>query len=128
MPIPGTITGATGARGEATIVAGDEQVRVLFTNRAIAEAEKAIGRSILGILQGFVENTTGIGDLAQLLLQGMQAARRDARGGSVVRIQDAWDVLDAAGFGTVAAAVMEAVAAVLAYDPNAEAEDEDPNA
>lgn len=114
-----------GARGEATIQAGEREVRILFTNRALAEAEGQIGKSIIGVAQGFTEGTTGIGDIAHLLRAGMEAARRDAHaGGKVVTLKDAFQVLDEAGFSAVTVAVMEAVAAVLSFGT----EDQDPNA
>jgi len=113
-----------GARGEATIQAGEREVHILFTNRALADAEAQIGKSIIGIAQGFAEGTTGVGDIAHLLRAGMEAARRDARaGGKVVTLNDAFQVLDEAGFTAVSVAVMEAVSAVLSFTG-----DEVPNA
>jgi hypothetical protein len=114
-----------GARGEATIQAGEREVTILFTNRALAEAEGQIGKSIIGVAQGFAEGTTGIRDIAYLLQAGMEAARRDARaGGKVVTLNDAYQVLDAVGFTAVSVAVMEAVSAVLSFTGG----DEVPNA
>ena len=113
-----------GARGEATIQAGEREVHILFTNRALARAEGLIGKSVIGVAQGFAEGTTGVGDIAYLLQAGMEAARRDARaGGGVVTLTDAFQVLDEAGFSVVTAAVMEAVGAVLSFGT----EDQDPN-
>lgn len=113
-----------GARGEGTIQAGDREVSVLFTNRALADAEKAIGRGIIGVAQGFQDGRSGVGDVAHLLQAGMEAARRDERrGGRSVTIQDAYEVLDKAGFTAVANAVMLAVAAVLEYDGRDDVED-----
>lgn len=115
----------TGARGETTIQAGDREVRVLFTNRALAEAEGVLGKSILGVLQGFAEGTSGVSDLVQLLRAGMEAARRDAReGGRAITLTEAYDVLDEAGFAGVAEATFEAVGAVLSYSGG---EDASPN-
>lgn len=103
------------ARGEGTIQAGERVVQVLFTNRALAEAEKELGRGIIGVVQTFVESG-GIADVAALLRAGMEGARRDQRqGGRPVTILDAYEVLDEAGFGAVADVVMTAVAAVLGY-------------
>ena len=105
-----------GARGEATIQAGEREVPILFTNRALGEAEGEIGKSIIGVAQGFTEGTTGIGDIAHLLRAGMEAARRDAHaGGSRVTLNDAYQVLDEAGFTAVTVAVMEAVSVVLNF-------------
>jgi len=114
-----------GARGEATIQAGEREVHILFTNRALAETEGAIGKSIIGVAQGFTEGTTGVGDIAHLLRAGMEAARRDARaGGKVVTLKDAFQVLDEVGFTAVSVAVMEAVSAVLSFSGEQE---QDPN-
>jgi len=113
-----------GARGEGTISLPDRDVTVLYTNRALMTAERQLGKSILAVAEGFASNATTIGDVAQLLLVGMQAARRE-QGGSPVTMDGALDVLDQAGFGAVAAAVMEAVAAVLGYSASA---DDAPNA
>lgn len=115
-----------GARGEATIQAGDREFVVLYTNRALAEAEEQTGKSIIQISEGFANGATGVSDLAYLLRAGMEAARRDAReGGRPVSMPTAFEVLDDAGFAVVAEAVMLAVAAVLSYGTSAE--DSDPN-
>lgn len=121
---------ATGARGEATIHLSDREVSVLYTNRALAEAEGALGKSIIQVVQGFADGSSGISDIAHVLHAGMKAARRDAgpgEKGPPVTLDTAYQVLDEAGFATVAAAVMEAVAAVLSYGPGEE-EEADPNA
>ena len=115
-----------GARGEATITAGEREVQILYTNRALAEAEQALGKSIVGVAQGFLDGTSGIYDIAQVLHAGMKAARREARErGPQVTLDQVYAVLDQAGFAAVAAAVMEAVTAVLSYGPE---EEPDPNA
>jgi hypothetical protein len=112
------------ARGEGTIQADGAEVSVLFTNRALAEAEKAIGRGIIGVAQGFQDGRSGVGDVAQLLRAGMEAARRDQRrGGQAVTLADAYEVLDAAGFTATANVVMTAVAAVLGYSGEVEEAD-----
>lgn len=114
-----------GARGEAELQAGGRTVRLLYTNRALAEAEQAIGKSIIGMAQGFSEGTSGILELGHLLRAGMEAARRDARaGGRPVTLDEAYDVLDGVGFAGAAQAVFTAVAAVLSYDGGG---DESPN-
>lgn len=106
-----------GARGETTIQAGEREVRVLYTNRALAEAEGALGKSIIGVAQGFSAGLSGVTELAHVLRAGMEAARRDARaGGRAIGLEEAYEVLDAAGFASVAQAVFTAVAEVLSYD------------
>ena len=116
-----------GARGEVTIQLADREVTVLFTNRALGGVEQKIGRSILALAQGLADGGTGIGEVVILLQAGMEAARRDAREpGPAVALNTAYDVMDEAGFGQVAAAVMEAIGAVLTWGTSSE--DEDPNA
>lgn len=123
-----------GARGEAIIVTEDRDVPILYTNRAIAEAEESTGKAIIGMLDGFQTGSSGITELAHLLRAGMEAARREARlGGRRVSLPQAFDVLDEVGFAAAAEAVMTAVAAVLAYGTDAEdeldgLEGADPNA
>lgn len=120
-----------GARGEGIIQANGTSVSVLFTNRAVAEAEKELGKGIIAVASSFQDGTGGIGDVAVLLRAGMEAARRDERrGGRPVTILDAYGVLDEAGFSAVAQVVMAAVADVLGYgagNVEAGAGDDDPN-
>ncbi len=107
---------ATGARGEVTITLEAGEATLLFTNKALAQAEKSMGKSVIGLVNGFADGQAGIGDLAALMQAGMEAARRDARtGGRPVSLNDAYDVLDEVGFAAAATAVMEGVAAVLGY-------------
>lgn len=119
------------ARGEGTIQANGTSVSVLFTNRAVAEAEKELGKGIIAVASSFQDGTGGIGDVAVLLRAGMEAARRDERRGDrPVTILDAYGVLDEAGFSAVAQVVMTAVADVLGYgagNVEAGAGDDDPN-
>lgn len=104
------------ARGEGTITVDGREVQVLFTNRALMQAEKAMGKSVISVTQGFVNGAAGMNELVSLLQAGMEAARRDAgERGRVVSVNDAVEVMDEAGFTAVAQAVMEAVAAVLSY-------------
>jgi len=118
---------ALGARGEAIIEADGREVHALYTNRALAQAERLLDRSILAVLRGFSDNSTRLGELAVVLQTGMEAARRDAReGGRQVTLSDAYGVLDAAGFAAVCSAVIQAVADVIGYSSEAE-EGEGPN-
>lgn len=109
-----------GARGEGTILAEGREVQVLYTNRAIAQAERALGRSILDVAQGFAEGQSGVGDVAVLLRAGMEAHRRDARvGGRAITVDDAYGVMDDAGFPAVSEVVMLAISDVLSYGVDA---------
>lgn len=105
-----------GARGEVTLQAGGRQVRLLYTNRALAEAESAMGKSVIGVAQGFASGQSGITEVAHLLRAGMEASRRDAReGGRPITLNEAYDVLDEAGFAGAAGAVFTAISEVLSY-------------
>jgi hypothetical protein len=118
------------ARGESTIKVGDREVPILFTNRALLNAEKQTGKGIIGILNGFVEGTSGLGDLVALLRCGMEAARLDARrGGKPISNEDAIDIIDAIGFTEAIVPVMEAVSVVISYASQAEPieQGDDPN-
>lgn len=103
-------------RCERVIQADEREVRLLFTNRALADIEALTGKSIIALANGFTDGSSGITEVAQVLRAGMEAARRDGNtGGKAVSIQDAYDVMDAAGFTTVATVVMAAVAEVIGY-------------
>lgn len=114
-----------GARGEAELETDSRTVRLLYTNRALAEVEAAMDKSILAVLVGFKAGDSGISDLGLLLRAGMEAARRDAReGGRPVSLTEAYNVLDEVGFSAAAAAVFGSIAEVLSYDREA---DDSPN-
>lgn len=114
---------ATGARGDGILIVGDDEHRILFTMRALAEAEKRLGKSMIALAQGAVEGVMGVGDIASLLQIGLNAARRDAMGGArPLPPNRAFELMEEAGFSTAAAVVLEAVGAVLAYDPDDEEE------
>jgi hypothetical protein len=118
------------ARGEGTIKVNDREVPILFTNRALLSAEKQVGKGIIGMLNGFVEGGSGIGDLVALLRAGMEAARQDAHGrGKPVSNDDAMDIIDEIGFTAAIVPVMEAVSAVISYgsEANPSEQSDDPN-
>ncbi len=111
-----------GARGEGIIQVEDgalgttQEYHILFTNRAIAEAESSTGKGIIGLLQGFQIGTTGIGDVAHLLAAGLEAARRDARaGGKPFTLAEAYAIMDQVGFAEVTRVTVEAISAVMSY-------------
>lgn len=112
--------------GQRFIPGKKREIEVLFSNRAIAEAEKSIGRGILEVLNDFGSGKSGISDVAQLLAAGMEAARRYHRaGGKRVSLDEAFSILDECGFLTVATPVFEALAEVISYSPEADS-DADP--
>lgn len=106
-----------GPRGESRILLPDGgEITVLFTNRALAEAETALNKSVLQLARQAADGGIGIGDIAQLLAVGMEYARRDAGiPGPRLNLSDAYRVLDAVGFVAAAQAVLESLAAVLSY-------------
>lgn len=118
------------ARGERTFKAGARDVTVLFTNRALANAEQRLEKGIIGVAQGLISGESGLTEVAVLLQVGMEAARVEARvGGGQVSLNDAYKVLDEAGFAAVTGPVMEAVAAVLSYAPSeTDGQEPDPKA
>lgn len=106
---------STGARGERVIETEDGEVRILFTNRALANAEAQLNRGVFEVLAD-LQSGGRIGDVAVLLQAGMEAARRDAReGGKPVSVAQAYAVLDDVGYAAAAIAVVEAVAEVVSY-------------
>lgn len=116
----------TGARGEGYLTVEGEQIPILFTNRALAEAEQMTGKGVLQLVREAKDGDMSIGDTANLLRVGLEHARRESGSGhKAYTMLDAWRFLDVLGFGAVAAAVLEAVAAVLAYGPTIAQEDAD---
>jgi hypothetical protein len=116
----------TGARGEAILTVDGQRYEVLFTNRALAEAEALTGKTVTQLLD---RAAIGMTDLAGLLLVGMEAARRDTDPKRVrYVIADAWDLIDKAGFLPVLRAVTESLVAVLTYSGEEEQVDTDPPA
>lgn len=117
-----------GARSEGVIRVvedgNEREITVLYTNRALAEIEQQLNRSIIDLAQGFQAGTTGVNDITHALRAGMEAHRRDAHiSGRQVSVNDAFEILDKVGFPSVAAVVMGAIAEVLGYSP----EGQDPN-
>ena len=103
-------------RGEAVLTVEDVAYPILFTNRALAQAEKAIGKPMLQLLQALEQSTLGISDTAQLLAIGIEFGRRDAGSGpKMLTVDNAWRIMDAVGFTTVAKAVLVAVVDVLVF-------------
>lgn len=108
-----------GARGESILMVDDQEVRVLFTNRALAEAEKHLGRTMMTLARDASALNMGFGDVATLLRVGMEAARRDSGGqGRPVTQNDAFRVMDAIGFTAASDVVLNGLGTVLAYDPS----------
>ena len=110
-----------GARGERTLTVGEKAHTILLTNRALAEAERALGKSVMQVARDGISERVSITDIAKLLQVGLDAARRDqGLPGRAMPPDDAWGILDVLGFGTVAGAVLEALSDVLFYNPERE--------
>ena len=109
-----------GARGEAVLEANGESYRILFTNRAIAEAEQRTGKTFMHLLRCFTTADYGVNDVANLLVTGLEAARRETGGGKPYQITHAFDLMDAVGFTQVAGAITVALMAVLTFGSKAE--------
>jgi hypothetical protein len=108
---------ATGARGEAFIETAERTYPVLLTNRALAEAEEALGKSVLAIGQAAQRGDIGLRDTAELLRIGLEYGRREAKWGKdVVRSPLAFDILDEVGFQPVAMILLTCLLNVLSYD------------
>lgn len=118
---------ATGARGEGYLELDGETYAILFTNRALADAERATGKSVMQLMSAAQANAIGINDVVHLLAVGLEYARREGRTRPTgYNANDAWRLLDQLGFATVAAVVLEALAAVMSYRPGGRAEGSPP--
>lgn len=116
-----------GARGEAYVEVGSERLPILLTNRALAEVEKATGRTMIEIAQGVRSGSVGIGETAELLRAGLEYGRRDAGNeGRPYSLDDAWRILDQVGFVPVVTLVVTALAEVLSYRARDEEDTEGP--
>ena len=114
----------TGARGEGYLELDGERYAVLFTLRALADAEQFTGKSIMQLMAAAQANAMSVGNLAQMLAVGLEYARRERKGR--VRpydVNDAWRLLDGLGFTIVLVVVLEALAAVMSFRPGAEGSD-----
>ena len=117
----------SGARGEAYLLVDGEQRPILYTNRALADAERLTGKTTLQLMRGVQSNELSISDVAQMLLVGMEHARRESRaGGRAYTIADAWAVMDACGIGPCVTAIFEAITAVMSYDGGKQSDESPP--
>jgi hypothetical protein len=104
-----------GARGEAVLEMDGQSYSILFTNRAIAEAEQRTGKAFLHMLRCATTGDLGVNDVANLLVTGLEAARRETGGGKPYQITKAFELMDAVGFTQAAAAVVSALSDVLTF-------------
>ena len=104
---------SAGARGEGHVEYQGETLPVLLTNRAIAEAEKATGKTMVQLAR---TSDIGIGDVVHLLRAGLEYGRRDANlRRKVYSVDETYDIMDELGFTTCAKVVVSAMADVIAY-------------
>jgi hypothetical protein len=104
---------STGARGEGYLDPDSEHHPLLFTNRALAEGERALGRSVLDYAR---DERMSMTSLARLMSIGLEAARKDRREARrSYTVDDAFNLLDEFGFTRCAEVVFEALATVLGY-------------
>lgn len=110
-----------GARGEGYLEVDGERLAVLFTNRALAEAEQSTGKPVLQ----FVSPTTcGMADLVQLLAIGLEHARRETKSRKApYTVREAYEIMDQLGFTDVATAIIGSVGAVLNYSSKKSTDD-----
>ena len=110
-----------GARGEGVLLVDGREVRVLFTNRALARAETALGKTVLDLTRGVSRGDIGVNQVAELLRAGIEAAQLEAGNKPTVTLDDAYEVMDAVGFPETARVVLEAFTVVMNYRPGADA-------
>lgn len=112
--------------GSRVIHHGDEEIQILFSNRAIADAERIMGKGIIGVLRGFNSGDAGVSEVAALLQAGIEAARRFYRlGGKRITLNDAFNLMDEIGFTALAPVVFEAIGEVISYESDEYSQDED---
>jgi hypothetical protein len=106
-----------GARGESQLVVKGQTYNLLYTNRALIEAEQATQKGIMQLFREVRDDSMHVQDLVTLLRVGLEAARRDGKAGGRPYSQiDAIQIQDQAGFAPVMAAVWAGIGNVLAYD------------
>jgi hypothetical protein len=106
------------ARGERFLETEDGEIRILFTNQALAEAEQRMGKSVLAVARDLVNGQGGVVDVAHLLRAGMQASNNNGRIKNTVSLHQAYKIMDDVGFAVVLKAILEAITDVLMYSRN----------
>lgn len=98
---------------EKILQVGDDEVRLLFTNRALGEAEESLGKGTIEVLQDFQQGGS-LREIAAFLRAGMEAARRKGRvNRRPYTMNDAYEVMDELGFSAVAVEVIDAISDIL---------------
>ena len=111
------------ARSEKRLTVGGQEYLLLYNMAALADAENRTGKSVTELARGASNGSLGIGDVANLFVAGLEAARRAYHTTSrAFQLQRAYELMEQAGYAKVATTVFEGVADVLGFDPD---EDED---
>ncbi len=106
-----------GPRSEVTFESGEGTVGLLYSNRALAEVEAQIGKSVWMLVDVFGNGYyPAIHDLVLLLRAGMEAYRKEHEpSAKPVSLDDAYKVLDLVGYSYTVTQVMPAAGEVLFF-------------
>ena len=105
-----------GARGEGFLELDGERYVILFTLRALADAERLTGKSVMTLMTAAQRGDLFIGDLASLVVVGLEAARREHRDRPRgYDANDAWRLLEGVGFTAVMVVVLEALVSIMSF-------------
>jgi len=113
-----------GPRGNVYLTAGDQEYPVLFNNRALADAERMLGKSVLQLAQDAERGRLGVGEVAAVLMVGLEAGRRSEKTtAKTFTLPRVYKIMDEVGFPEVTRIVMEGIGEVLA-GPSSEGDDD----
>lgn len=105
-----------GARGESHVKDGGEEIPLLFTNRALLEVERMVGKPIITILLDYYEKKISMDSISKILRVGLETARKESMGKqATVSLDEAFDILDRVGFTDCAAAIVSGISEVINY-------------
>ena len=108
----------------------DREVPLLYTNMALADVEARLGRSVVSVVQGFINGRSGVTEIGTLLRAGMEAGKKSSKQpGRTPTMEDAYEIMDELGMTKVAEEIMVIITEVLSFGANKEgeaSEDEDP--
>ncbi len=92
-----------------------DEVSIIFTNRALAEAETQTGKSVISFINKISSGDISINEIALYLKVGMEAYRKYAKlaGNKPVSLDDAYAVMDEVGFAKITEEVVMAIAEAL---------------
>lgn len=111
-------------RGGIVIQLEGREVPVVFTNAALADAEARLGMSIMVVVQGFVNQRSGVTQVGALLRAGMEAGKKASKiQGRTPTIQDAYKIMDEIGLAKAIELIIEPLNATLRFGIEEEPED-----